>query len=195
MAFFKRHLGLRVEAVAVVSALVVLSLEAPTSAASPTISSFSPTSGPTGCVVVITGTNFKDPIVTSVDIDGTPVSAFKVVSGKEIWATVGATRAERSTSPTRALQRAARSTSRTRTRGAVPQPSRSSHHVVDGLDVLRRSSERTSSRAPARPRPPPWGATSDSPPTWPRRPVPGHRTVRGNSVGWCRRAPPTDGFV
>jgi hypothetical protein len=39
-------------------------------------------------VVVITGTNFKDPMVTSVDIGGTPVSAFKVVSGTEIWATV-----------------------------------------------------------------------------------------------------------
>jgi hypothetical protein len=71
-----------------VSALVVLGLEAPASAASPTISSFSPTSGPTGCVVVIRGTNFTDPIVTSVDIGGTPVSTFKVVSGKEIWATV-----------------------------------------------------------------------------------------------------------
>ena len=85
---FKRYLGLRVAAVAVVSALAVFGLEAPASAASPTISSFSPTSGPAGCVVVITGTNFKDPIVTSVDIGGTPVSAFKVVSGKEIWATV-----------------------------------------------------------------------------------------------------------
>ena len=88
MTLFKRHLGLRVEAVAVVSALVVLGLETPASATSPTISSFSPTSGPAGCVVVITGTNFKDPIVTSVDIGGTPVSAFEVVSGKEIWATV-----------------------------------------------------------------------------------------------------------
>jgi IPT/TIG domain len=88
MALLKRHLGLRVGAVAVVSALVVLGLEAPASAASPTISSFSPTSGPAGCVVVIKGTNFKDPMVTSVDIGGTPVSEFKVVSGKEIWATV-----------------------------------------------------------------------------------------------------------
>ena len=88
MTLFKRHLGLRVEAVAVVSALVVLGLETPASGASPTISSFSPTSGPAGCVVVITGTNFKDPIVTSVDIGGTPVSAFEVVSGTEIWATV-----------------------------------------------------------------------------------------------------------
>ena len=88
MRLFRRHLGLRVEAVAVVSALLVLGLQAPASAASPTISSFSPTSGPAGCVVVIIGTNFKDPIVTSIDIGGTPVSAFKVVSGKEIWATV-----------------------------------------------------------------------------------------------------------
>jgi hypothetical protein len=39
-------------------------------------------------VVVITGTNFKDPMVTSVDIGGTPVSEFNVVWGTEIWATV-----------------------------------------------------------------------------------------------------------
>jgi hypothetical protein len=88
MTLFERPVGLRVAAVAVVSALVVLGLEAPAAAASPTISSFSPTSGPAGCVVVIRGTNFNDPIVTSVDIGGTPVSAFKVVSGKEVWATV-----------------------------------------------------------------------------------------------------------
>jgi hypothetical protein len=80
--------GRRVTAVAVVSTLVVLGLQTPASAVSPTISSFSPTSGPAGCVVVITGTNFTDPIVTSVDIGGTPVSEFKVVSGTEIWATV-----------------------------------------------------------------------------------------------------------
>jgi hypothetical protein len=45
LTLFKRHLGLRVAAVAIVSALVVLGLEAPASAATPTISSFSPTSG------------------------------------------------------------------------------------------------------------------------------------------------------
>ena len=88
MAAFKRYLGPRVAAVASVASLLVLGLQTPASATSPTISSFSPTSGPAGCVVVIGGTNFKDPIVTSVDIGGTPVSAFKVVSGKEIWATV-----------------------------------------------------------------------------------------------------------
>jgi IPT/TIG domain len=72
----------------VLVALLVLGSETPALAAPPTISSFSPTSGPAGCVVVIKGTNFKDPIVTSVDIGGTPVSAFRVVSGTEIWATV-----------------------------------------------------------------------------------------------------------
>jgi len=80
--------GRRVAAVAVVSTLVVLGLQTPASATSPTISSFSPASGPSGCVMVITGTNFKDPMVTSVDIGGTPVSELKVVSGTEIWATV-----------------------------------------------------------------------------------------------------------
>jgi hypothetical protein len=88
MAPFKRYLGLRVAAVASVVSLLVLGSQTPASATSPTISSFSPTSGPAGCVVVISGTDFKDPIVTSVDIGGTPVSEFKVVSGKEIWATV-----------------------------------------------------------------------------------------------------------
>jgi hypothetical protein len=92
MALFKRHLGLGVEAVAVVSALVVLGLETPASAAPPTISSFSPTSGPAGCVVVIKGSNFDNPVVSSVDIGGTPVTSFKIVSATEIWATVaGAT--------------------------------------------------------------------------------------------------------
>jgi hypothetical protein len=88
MAPFKRYLGLRVAAVAFVASLLVLGLEIPASATSPTISSFSPASGPAGCVVVITGTDFDNPDVTSVDIGGTPVSEFKVVSGNEIWATV-----------------------------------------------------------------------------------------------------------
>jgi hypothetical protein len=88
MTLAKRRLGRRLAGAGVAAASLMLGLEAPASATPPTISSFSPTSGPAGCVVVITGTSFKDPIVTSVDIGGTPVSAFKVVSGTEIWATV-----------------------------------------------------------------------------------------------------------
>src|SRR6266545_5471946 len=71
--------------------MVVLGLEAPALAVSPTITSFSPTSGPAGCVVVITGTDFDNPAVSSVDIGGTPVTAFKIVSATTIWATVAGT--------------------------------------------------------------------------------------------------------
>jgi hypothetical protein len=88
MTLAKRRLGRRLAGAGVAAASLMLGLETPVFATSPIISSFSPTSGPTGCVVVITGTNFNDPTVTSVDIGGTPVSEFKVVSGTEIWATV-----------------------------------------------------------------------------------------------------------
>jgi hypothetical protein len=91
MTPFKRHLGRRVAGIGVAAALVVLGLETPAFAVPPTITSFSPTSGPAGCVVVITGTNFDNPVVSSVDIGGTPVSAFKIVSATEIWATVAGT--------------------------------------------------------------------------------------------------------
>src|SRR5918996_442271 len=88
MPLSKRHVGRQVARIGVATALLVLGLQIPALATPPTISSFSPTSGPAGCVVVIRGTNFKDPLVTSVDIGGTPVSEFKVVSATEIWATV-----------------------------------------------------------------------------------------------------------
>jgi hypothetical protein len=91
MTPFRRHLGRRVAGVGVAATLVVLGLEAPALAVSPSITSFSPTSGPAGCVVVITGTDFDNPEVTSVDIGGTPVTAFKIVSGTKIWATVAGT--------------------------------------------------------------------------------------------------------
>jgi hypothetical protein len=91
MTLFKRHLCRRVAGIGVAAAVVVLGLEAPAFAVRPTITSFSPTSGPAGCVVVITGTDFDNPAVTSVDIGGTPVTAFKIVSATKIWATVAGT--------------------------------------------------------------------------------------------------------
>jgi hypothetical protein len=91
MTLFNRHVGRRVAGVVVAAALVVLGLEAPALAVTPTITSFSPTSGPAGCVVEITGTDFDNPAVSSVDIEGTPVSAFKIVSATKIWATVAGT--------------------------------------------------------------------------------------------------------
>jgi IPT/TIG domain len=88
MSLSERHVGRQVAGIGVAATMLVLGLQVPALATPPTISSFSPTSGPSGCVVVIRGTSFKDPLVTSVDIGGTSVSAFKVVSGTEIWATV-----------------------------------------------------------------------------------------------------------
>jgi hypothetical protein len=91
MISFKHHFGRRVAGVGVAATLVVLSLEAPALAVPPSITSLSPTSGPAGCVVVITGTDFDNPEVTSVDIGGNPVTAFKIVSTTKIWAMVAGT--------------------------------------------------------------------------------------------------------
>ena len=86
MSLGKRHIGRRVAGVGVAVALMVLGLEAPAFAVSPTITSFTPTSGPAGCVIVITGTNFENPAVTAVDIGGDAVANFAVISDTEIWA-------------------------------------------------------------------------------------------------------------
>jgi hypothetical protein len=91
MTPLKRHLGRRAVGVGVAAALVVLGLETPAFAVLPTITSFSPTSGPAGCVVEIIGTNFDNPDVSSVDIGGTPVTAFKIVSATKIATVAGTT--------------------------------------------------------------------------------------------------------
>jgi hypothetical protein len=94
MTLFKRHIGRRVAGVGVAAALIMLGLEAPAFAVAPTITSFTPTSGPAatatanGCVVTITGTNFTNPNVTDVDFNGTAAAAFTIVSGTEIRAEV-----------------------------------------------------------------------------------------------------------
>jgi hypothetical protein len=74
--------------------LSVLGLETPALAAPSSILSFWPTSGPTGCVVVIKGTNFNDSLAAQTDLQfvagATVVEAadFAVISATEIWATV-----------------------------------------------------------------------------------------------------------
>jgi len=88
MTLAKRQLVRRLVGVGVAAASVVIGVETPAFAVLPTVTSFSPTSGPAGCVVVITGTDFNNPDVSSVDIGGTPVTAFKIVSATKIWATV-----------------------------------------------------------------------------------------------------------
>jgi IPT/TIG domain len=132
MAPFEGHPGLRAIAVAfAVSALLVVGLQAPAYAAAPTISSFSPTRGPMGCVVAIRGTNFDNPIVTSADVGGTPVSAFKVVSGTEIWATVAGD-ASGTIHVTNASDTASSAKEFTNAnRGDAPQPSLGSYLAVN----------------------------------------------------------------
>jgi hypothetical protein len=131
MAPFKRYVGLRVAAVTSAASLLVLGLQAPALAASPTISSFSPTSGPAGCVVVIAGTNFKDPMVTSVDIGGAPVSGVQGRLGDRDRGD-GRRRRER-TNPSHKRERYGEQPVRLHQRepgGTVPQRSRSSRRNV-----------------------------------------------------------------
>jgi hypothetical protein len=99
MSLGKRHIGRRVAGVGVAVALMVLGLQAPASAA-PVPSAISPTSGPAGCVVVITGTGFDQPgslAVTDVkftngsNVLNSVTALFNVVSDTEIWTTVPAT--------------------------------------------------------------------------------------------------------
>jgi hypothetical protein len=82
-------MGRRVAAVGVAAALLVLGLETPAFAAAPTITSFTPASGPVGCVVTITGTNFNNPNVTDVEFNNTNAASFRIDSGTSITAVVG----------------------------------------------------------------------------------------------------------
>jgi hypothetical protein len=88
MTLFKRHMGRRVAAVGVAAALIVLGLEAPAFAVAPTITGFTPSSGPVGCVVTITGTNFDNPAVTDVEFNNTNAANFTIVSATQIRAEV-----------------------------------------------------------------------------------------------------------
>jgi len=68
MSLSNRHIGRRVAGVGVAVALMVLGLQAPASA-TVTITALSPTSGPDDCVVVATGTGFKDFIPAQMDVE------------------------------------------------------------------------------------------------------------------------------
>jgi hypothetical protein len=79
--------------VTVAVALATLVLAAPAAlAAAPTISSFTPTCGPVGTAVTITGTGFNDApsAVSAVTFNGTAATSFTVNSDTQITATVPA---------------------------------------------------------------------------------------------------------
>ena len=95
MNLFKRQ-ARRVAAVGVGVGLMVLGLEAPAFAA-PTTASFTPTSGPAGCVVDVTGTGFKASPAAQISVNfvltptGVPVDTADtktILSDTELWATV-----------------------------------------------------------------------------------------------------------
>jgi IPT/TIG domain-containing protein len=84
-----RRLPARLFTVAVLSTLFVgLIGVTAAQAADPTITSFTPTSGPVGTTVTITGTNFNNPVVTDVEFDNRNAGSFTVVNDTTITATV-----------------------------------------------------------------------------------------------------------
>ena len=84
-----RRLPGRLSTVVVLSALFVGMLGVTAAqAADPTITSFTPTSGPIGTTVTITGTHFNSPVVTDVEFDDRNAGTFTVVNDTRITATV-----------------------------------------------------------------------------------------------------------
>src|SRR2546426_7645061 len=78
----KRDIGARGAGVVFAAALLVLGLAAPAVAAVPAITSFTPTGGPVGCLVTITGTDFTSPDVNTVTFGantGTPANQTTVI--------------------------------------------------------------------------------------------------------------------
>lgn len=87
----KRRLGTRAVVVMFAALLTIPLLGVPAAqAVAPTITSFTPTSGPIGTVVTITGTNFNNPAVTAVTFNATAATQFTVASDTSITATVPA---------------------------------------------------------------------------------------------------------
>jgi hypothetical protein len=103
MSLGKRHIGRRVAGVGVAVALMVLGLEAPAFAAEPTVTGFTPGSGPAECIITITGTAFTDSpkAATEVTFDDTDTATdealaaedFTIASATEIWAEIPTTAA------------------------------------------------------------------------------------------------------
>src|SRR5262245_51534542 len=103
MSLKKRHIGRRVAGIGVAATLLVLGLEATPAMANTTVTAVAPTSGPTDCVVAITGTGFRtfaDSLNTltfvgpasgtgdDVNASNSGPDAWFSISDTEIWAVV-----------------------------------------------------------------------------------------------------------
>jgi IPT/TIG domain len=95
MSLTKRRMSRRALGVVVGASLLVLGLQAPAWAV-PAITGITPNSGPTDCVVVVTGSGFAEFPAAQTDVDFVagatviPATLFTVISDTEIWATVPA---------------------------------------------------------------------------------------------------------
>lgn len=91
MKKMKRTLGVRAVVVMAAALLSIQLLAIPAAqAAAPTITSFTPTSGPIGTSVTITGTNFTTPAVTAVTFNGVAATFTPPTSATSLTATVPA---------------------------------------------------------------------------------------------------------
>ena len=101
----------------------------------PTITSFTPSSGSTGTVVTITGTNFTG--ATAVAFGGTPATSFTVVNATTITATVGsgATGVDHASPPPMARRAAARTSSYAPPITAVTLSATPTSPVITGTPV------------------------------------------------------------
>lgn len=85
----RRRSGARTAIVAMAAVLSIQVLGIPAAhALAPTITSFTPTSGPIGTVVTITGTNFTNPDVTAVTFNGVPATFTPPASDTSMTASV-----------------------------------------------------------------------------------------------------------
>jgi IPT/TIG domain len=92
MSLFKRHMGRRVAAVGVATALLVLGLAAPAYAAIPTVTAVTPANAALGCEVTVTGSNFQTVAnggpASAVEFGGTPGTGLTIDADTQLEVTV-----------------------------------------------------------------------------------------------------------
>ena len=92
MSLFKRHVGRRVAAVGVATALLMLGLAAPAYAVIPTVTAVTPANAALGCEVTVTGANFQTVAnggpASAVEFGGTPGTGLAIDADTQLEVTV-----------------------------------------------------------------------------------------------------------